>query len=60
MSVVTRIDARSKDNDSLTLVDNEGNIVATIQTQSNDTILRISTSCNVTVVKSNGKELKRK
>lgn len=60
MSVLTRIDARSPDNNGFQLRDASGNIIATVETLSNKVKLRITTAQNVTVVKSNGAVLKRK
>jgi len=60
MSVITRIDARSKNNTGFQIRDLKGNILAHIETLGSDTVLQISTSDTVEVVKSNGVKLKRK
>lgn len=60
MSVVTRIDARSRNNNGFQILDLEGNVLVVVETMSNETYLRLTTSDKVKVVKSNGKVLKRK
>lgn len=60
MSVVTRIDARSKNNNSFQITDKSGRILAIVETLGNETQLRISSSDDVEIVKSNGVKLKRK
>jgi len=60
MSVITRIDSRSKNNAGFQIRDLEGNILAVIETLGTETVLQISTSASVEVVKSNGVKLKRK
>lgn len=60
MSVITRIDSRSKNNAGFQIRDLEGNILAVIETLGTETVLQISTSPSVEVVKSNGVKLKRK
>ena len=70
MAVITRIDARSCKNNSLQIQDLEGNILCTIEAFSNievdkgklghEATLRIHTSSNVQIVKSNGVVLRKK
>lgn len=60
MSVVTRIDARSATNNSLQLRDACGNVLATIETLTPETKLRIDTGNGMSIVKSNGTVIKRK
>lgn len=72
MAVQTRIDARSKQNNSLTIKDAQGNILCTIEAVSNkdaagdigklvnEVNLRIHTSDGIQIVKSNGVVLRKK
>lgn len=60
MSVVTRIDSRSKKNNSLQLRTRDGKLLAVIEALSPETLLRVGTSDDVVVVKSNGAVLERK
>ena len=72
MSVITRIDARSKKNNSLQIQDLDGNILCTIEAVRNDNPddssqnlrnemnLRVQTSDKVNLVKSNGVVLRKK
>lgn len=70
MAVITRIDARSRKNNSLQIQDLEGNILCTIEAVSNtgvdkgklghEATLRLHTSSNVQIVKGNGVVLRKK
>lgn len=61
MSVVTRIDSRSKNNSGFEIRDAEtGKTLVFVEALGHETELRISSSDAVKIVKSNGVELKRK
>lgn len=60
MSVVTRIDSRSKKNNKLVIQHSDGTVLATIEALSIETTLRVGTADDVVVVKSNGAVLERK
>ena len=70
MAVITRLDARSRKNNSLQIQDLDGNILCVVEavsTVENDCVklkhesnLRIHTSDNIQVVKGNGTILGRK
>lgn len=60
MSVITRIDSRSKTNNGFQVRDLNGNVLVWVEALSPETQLRIGTSDKVVVVKSNGAELTRK
>ncbi|QIS79369.1 hypothetical protein HWD31_gp69 [Pantoea phage vB_PagM_SSEM1] len=61
MSVITRIDARSKNNAGFEIRDAAtGKTLVFVETLGAETELRISSSDDVEIVKSNGVKLKRK
>ncbi|QQV88355.1 hypothetical protein pEaSNUABM27_00053 [Erwinia phage pEa_SNUABM_27] len=61
MSVITRIDARSKNNTGFEIRDAvTGKTLVIVETLGTETELRISSSEAVEIVKSNGVKLKRK
>lgn len=60
MSVVTRLDGRSKVNNSIQVFDKSGALLATIEALDTEVRLRIATSDDIKIVKSNGAVLKRK
>lgn len=60
MSVITRIDSKSKKNSGFSLVDSAGNVIATIAAVSLSANLSIETAVGYKVVKSNGAVLERK
>ena len=61
MSVVTRIDSRSENNNSFQIRNAvSGKVLAVVETLCPETRLRIGTGDDVVIVKSNGAILKRK
>lgn len=61
MSVVTRLDSRSKKNNSFHVVDAiSGKLLVVVQAVGNETQLSISSDDSVKIVKSNGAVLQRK
>lgn len=61
MSVVTRLDSRSKNNNSFHVVDAiSGKLLVVVQAVGNETQLSISSDESVKIVKSNGAVLQRK
>ena len=70
MAVITRIDARSRQNNSIQIQDLDGNILCTIEAVSNpeadaskachEANLRLHTSSNIQIVKGNGVVLRKK
>jgi hypothetical protein len=70
MAVITRIDARSRQNNSIQIQDLDGNILCTIEAVSNlestsdkarhEANLRLHASSNVQIVKGNGVVLRKK
>lgn len=63
MAVITRIDARSRRNNSLQIRDLEGNVLCVIEAvegENPSANLRVHTSDSIEIVKSNGVVLRKK